>query len=68
MVCCMKKKSLFLRTVKTMDEEVRVIGICTECNSTIIDDIEEYYCDEEGNLLCSHECLLEHFNVNVMEV
>jgi hypothetical protein len=51
-----------------MDEEVRIFGVCVECGSTITDEIDEYYCDDDGNLLCSHECLLEHFNVNVMEV
>lgn len=57
-----------LRKVKTMDEEVRVIGYCVECNSEITDDIGEYYCDGDGNLLCSRECLLEHFGVTQMEV
>jgi hypothetical protein len=51
-----------------MDEEVRVFGYCMECGCKITDDGEEYYCDEEGNLLCSHECLLEHFGITQMEV
>ena len=51
-----------------MDEEMRVFGYCMECGSKITDDVEEYYCDEEGNLICSQECLLEHFNVTQMEV
>ena len=64
----MRKKILSLRKVRTMNEEVRTFGYCVECGSAITDEIEEYYCDEEGNLLCSHDCILEHFCVNVMEV
>lgn len=63
----MKKKNMNLRTVKTMDEEIRVYGYCTECSCKITDEFEEYYCDPEGNLFCSHECLLEHFELQVME-
>ena len=52
-----------------MDEEVRVFGYCMECGAKITDDIEEeYYRDEEGNLICSHECILEHFGLHIMEV
>ena len=50
-----------------MDEEIRILGCCMECGEKITDDIEEYYCDEEGNLFCSHECILEHFGLQVME-
>lgn len=46
-----------------MDEEVRILGYCAECGVEITDDIEEYYCDREGDLLCSHECLLEYFDI-----
>jgi hypothetical protein len=63
----MRKKSGNQRKVKTMNDESRIIGYCIECDSPITDDIETYYCDEEGNLLCSHECLLEHFNITQME-
>lgn len=51
-----------------MNEDVRVFGYCVECGTKITDDIEEYYCDEDGNLLCSHECILEYFNVHLLEV
>lgn len=49
-----------------MDEEIRVIGYCTECGDKITDDFR-YYCDSDGNLFCSKECVLEHFDVTVME-
>lgn len=51
-----------------MDEEIRCFGYCMECGEKITDEIEEYYCDEEGNLFCSHECVFEHFYVHVVEV
>jgi hypothetical protein len=54
--------------VKTMDEERRVFGYCEECGAKITDDIEEYYCDDDGNLFCSHECVLEHFGLYKVEV
>ena len=50
-----------------MNEEVRIHGVCAECGDEITDEINEYYCDTDGNLFCSHECILEHFNVSVME-
>ncbi len=64
----MRKKIMNQKKVKAMNEESRVFGYCSNCGSKITDDIEEYYCDEEGNLLCSHDCVLEYFCVNVMEV
>mgnify|MGYP003304451828 CR=1 FL=1 len=64
----MKKKNMNLKKVKTMDEEVRVFGYCEECGTKITDEAEEYYCDEEGKLLCSHECLLEHYGLYKVEV
>ena len=50
-----------------MDEEIRVIGYCVECGDEITDDIGEYYCAPDGALLCSKECIIEHFNIAVME-
>ena len=64
----MKKKSMNLRKVKIMDEDVRVFGYCMECGEKITDDMEEYYCDDEGNVYCSDSCILEHFGLYKMEV
>lgn len=63
----MRKKILNLRKVKTMDEEVRVIGVCAECNSEITDDIEEYYCDEDGNFFDSAECAMVYHGIHLLE-
>lgn len=46
-----------------MDEEVRVIGICTECNSPITDNTEEPYCDEDGNFFDSAECAMAYHRI-----
>lgn len=64
----MKRKIMNPRMVKIMnEEEVRVIGYCVECGDEITDDIGEYYCAPDGSLLCSKECIIEHFNIAVME-
>lgn len=64
----MKKKNMNLRMVKTMDEERRVIGICAECESEILDNIEEYYCDEDGNYFDDIECAMAHHRIHKLEV
>ena len=51
-----------------MDEDVRVFGYCTECGAKVTDELEEYYCDDEGNVFCSDSCILEHFGLYKMEV
>ena len=50
------------------EDEVRVFGYCAECGYRITDNIEDYFCDEDGNLLCSFECVLEHCSITHMEV
>lgn len=64
----MKKKNLNLRMVKAMNEEAKVIAICAECDSEIMDDIEEYYCDEDGNFFDSVECAMAHHGIHLLEV
>lgn len=51
-----------------MDEEIRVIGVCAECESEITDDIGECYCDEDGNFFDSVECVLIHSGIHKLEV
>lgn len=63
----MKRKILNLRRVKTMDEEIRIMCYCTECGSPITDDIEEYYCDEDGNYFDSAECAMVHHGIHLLE-
>lgn len=49
-------------------DEVRVLGYCAECGNEITDDVSEYYCDSNGDVLCSYECVLEHCGVTTVEV
>ena len=51
-----------------MDEEIRVIGVCAECGYKIKDNIEEYYCDEDGNFFDSVECAMVHHGIHLLEV
>ncbi len=51
-----------------MDEERRLIGYCAECGSSITDDIEDYYCDEDGNYFDSSECAMVYYGIHKLEV
>lgn len=50
-----------------MDEE-RSFGYCKNCEEKITDENEEYYVDSEGNVFCSIECVLEHYDITKVEV
>lgn len=50
------------------DKEVRIIGYCTQCGDSITNDIEEYYCDEEGNFFDSVECAMDYYGIHLLEV
>jgi hypothetical protein len=50
-----------------MDEK-RVFGYCVECGAEITDEHDEYFVNEEGELMCCIECVLEHHFVHKMEV
>ena len=51
-----------------MDEDVKIIAYCAECGSEVTSDIEEYYCDEDGNFFDSVECALIHGGIHKLEV
>ena len=51
-----------------MDEEIRIIGYCTECGNAITDDIEEYFYNDDGEFLCSESCVLEYYNIHRLEI
>ena len=50
-----------------MDEDVRVIGYCYECNNTITDDMEDVYVDDDGNYFCCVECAMDHCGMSKLE-
>lgn len=49
-------------------DEVRVLGYCVECGDIITDEIENYYCNNDGEYFCDIECLLEHYDISKIEV
>ena len=52
-----------------MDErEIRLFGYCTECGDEVTDEGDEYYVNDEGEVFCCLDCLLEHFNIVKIEV
>jgi hypothetical protein len=52
-----------------MDQnEVRVLGVCAECQNDITDDVEDYYCDEDGNYFCCAECAMIHYGIHRLEI
>lgn len=49
-------------------DEIRVFGYCECCSNKITDDCKEYYVNEDGEVFCSVECVLEHYGVAKVEV
>lgn len=50
-----------------MDEE-RTFGNCTECGNAITDNIEEYFCDDNGNFFCNENCVFEYYGIHRLEI
>ena len=63
----MKKLNGNPRMVKTMNDDVRIFCYCTECGCAITDEYEEYYCNDDGEVFCSVECVLEHYCITQLE-
>jgi hypothetical protein len=52
-----------------MDEkDVRVLGVCAECSNDITDDVEDYYCDEDGNYFCCVDCAMIYYHIHRLEI
>lgn len=64
---CLKKKATRKSGVKIMNEETRIMGYCTVCNTDITDDMEDVYVDDYGNYFCNFECVAEHFELHKLE-
>ena len=54
--------------VKTMNDDVRILGYCEECGFTITDDMEDYYCDDDGNKFCCNECIMDYYGIHKLEI
>ena len=50
-----------------MDDDVRIFCYCTECGSAITDEYEKHYCNDDGDVFCSVECVLEHYCITQLE-
>lgn len=53
-----------------MDEKeiVRNFGKCECCDNEVTDEREEYYVNNDGQVFCSVECVLEYYGVIKIEV
>jgi hypothetical protein len=49
-------------------DDMRTLAYCEECGNAITDEVDEYYCDEDGNHFCSCECVMEHYGIHTLEV
>ena len=49
-------------------DEIRVFGYCECCGNQVTDEDESYYMSEDGKVLCSVECVLEHYGVTKIEL
>lgn len=52
-----------------MDErEVRYFGHCENCEDDVTDELGEYYINDDGEIFCCIECVLEHFEITKVEL
>ena len=49
-------------------DEPRNFGYCENCGEKITDDSDEYYVNDDGEVFCSIECVLEHYSIEKIEV
>lgn len=49
-------------------DEIRVFGYCECCGDKVTDEGEEYYVNDDGEVFCCIECVLEHYGVTKLEV
>ena len=50
------------------EKEVRVLAYCAECNEEITDNVEEYYCDDDGNFFDTIECACIAHGIHRLEI
>lgn len=49
-------------------DEIRVFGYCECCGNDITDRDGDHFVTPDGRVLCSVECLCEHYGVIKVEV
>ena len=50
------------------ENEVRTFGYCKSCGEKVTDEGEEYYVNDDGEVFCSVECILEHYGMTKIEL
>jgi hypothetical protein len=49
-------------------DEIRTFGICECCGEEITDESDEYYVNEDGEVFCCVECMMEHYGIVKIEL
>ena len=49
-------------------DDIRVFGYCEHCGEQVTDENEEYYINDDGEVFCCIECVLEYYCVTKLEV
>jgi hypothetical protein len=49
-------------------DEIRIFGYCENCGEKVTDESQEYYVNEQGEVLCSIGCVLEHYDITKIEI
>lgn len=51
-------------------DEVRTFGYCENesCGDTVTDEGKEYYVNDDGEVFCCIECVLEHYGITKIEI
>ena len=49
-------------------DEIRVFGNCECCGEEITDESDEYYVNEDGEVFCCVECMMEHYGIVKVEL
>lgn len=49
-------------------DEIRVFGYCECCGNQVTSEDEEYYVSNDGIVFCSVECVMNHYDVEKIEV
>jgi hypothetical protein len=67
----MRKRNSTRKENRTMDErETRFFGYCENesCGDAVTDEGDEYYVNDDGEVFCCIECVLEHYGITKIEV
>jgi hypothetical protein len=49
-------------------DEVRVFGYCANCDDQVTDEGGEYYVNDDGEVFCCVECMMEYYGLTKIEV